>query len=153
MRTYKRNPNKTPSKQAIARRNSPQRLAKEKAYKLAFRAAHPHRVWAINTIAGHRKRGYDVSGLCYPALEKKAQAVGVCRYCHRTLVWNHSHEGGAQAPLSPTMDRINNELVLTLDNIQIICSQCNTTKGARTHTEFVHYLTDTINNINNELHG
>ena len=48
---------------------------------------------------------------------------------------------------TPTLDRINNNGVLTLKNTQIICMQCNTTKGSRTMKEFISYCAMVANKL------
>jgi hypothetical protein len=40
---------------------------------------------------------------------------------------------------SPSVDRLSNSDILTVNNIQIICRRCNTTKLDRTMEEFVDY--------------
>jgi hypothetical protein len=42
----------------------------------------------------------------------------------------------------PILDRINNETVLRLDNVEIICWKCNSTKLNRTKEEFYEYCRD-----------
>ena len=49
-------------------------------------------------------------------------------------------------PNSPTLDRINNENVITNENIWIICSRCNATKLDRTLSEFIDYCQYIIDN-------
>jgi 5-methylcytosine-specific restriction endonuclease McrA len=58
-----------------------------------------------------------------------------CRYCGRIM-----EPGKGLKPRAKTLDRINNERILTKDNIQFICHQCNRTKGDRTHVQFLAYM-------------
>lgn len=59
-----------------------------------------------------------------------------CRYCGREM------QPGLIGiePTSKSIDRIDNGDTLTKDNIQYICHQCNATKGAHSHDEYIAYL-------------
>ena len=58
--------------------------------------------------------------------------------CDEPLDWEY---GTGRNDNSPTLDRVNNENILTLDNTWIICSRCNATKHNRTMKEFINYCT------------
>lgn len=50
---------------------------------------------------------------------------------------------------SPSLDRINNEISISLDNSWIICNSCNRTKSNRTLKEFKEYMQNAIVNLQN----
>lgn len=60
----------------------------------------------------------------------------VCPICDVLLDWSRK---GKTNRKSPTIDRINGDKTLRMDNILIICYMCNSTKQERTMTEFVTY--------------
>lgn len=45
---------------------------------------------------------------------------------------------------SPTLDRLNNEDFINLDNIQILCCQCNNFKRDRTIPELIEWCKKAI---------
>jgi hypothetical protein len=45
---------------------------------------------------------------------------------------------------SPSLDRINNEKILTKENCWIICQRCNTTKSDRSMNDFIEYCNTVI---------
>lgn len=61
-----------------------------------------------------------------------------CYICGRRLNWQLGNKGKGK-PDSPTLDRLNNENVLTRDNVVILCYSCNATKRDRSLLEFVEY--------------
>ena len=66
------------------------------------------------------------------------KATTHCPYCGVELDWQRGlGKGGRDS--SPSLDRINNEKELRLDNIEIICHRCNSTKYNRTKKEFIDY--------------
>jgi 5-methylcytosine-specific restriction endonuclease McrA len=93
-------------------------------------------------VKAHEKLGMKVEVTVDEALEVLTKTNGICRYCGRTMVRGK----GKMHNLSPSLDRINNEMVLTKDNIQFICKECNTTKGDRPHSDFIAYLKQIVAN-------
>jgi 5-methylcytosine-specific restriction endonuclease McrA len=59
----------------------------------------------------------------------------ICGICGCTLNW----KAGKKIPLpeGPTLDRINNEEIMTLENVQIICHACNRAKGKTPMDEYM----------------
>lgn len=87
------------------------------------------------SLSGHARKGYSIE----ITVEEAAQIyknTTHCRYCGNEMV----RDAEEYNPLSPSLDRINNETTLTRDNVQYICRGCNATKGAHTHKEFLAYL-------------
>jgi signal recognition particle subunit SEC65 len=95
----------------------------------------PQKSWAKRTIYNHRRRGFQVD-LTIESLENIAKHIINCPICGVKLTWNN---GSGQHQSSPTLDRVNNELYLNQNNIQILCRYCNVTKSSRTMKEFVEY--------------
>ena len=54
------------------------------------------------------------------------------------LDWQLGNKGKWK-PSSPTLDRLNNEIVMTKENVAIVCYVCNATKRDRTFKQFVDY--------------
>ena len=103
----------------------------------AWQAATPHRQWAIGTVRSHRQKGFDVR-ISIPELTARAEGTSSCPICLGPLVFGPKATGRC-GPTSPSLDRKDNEQVMTMENTQIICMPCNTTKGPRTMAEFVAY--------------
>jgi 5-methylcytosine-specific restriction endonuclease McrA len=106
-----------------------------RTYHTKQRAEKSFRYWAQRRLKSHRHCGYETK-LSITELTKFAENAQVCAICERPLDWFGTKRLGG---LSPTLDRTNNENILTLNNIQIICFECNVTKGKRTMREFVNY--------------
>ena len=103
-----------------------------------WQANNPERRWAIATLNFHRYRGFEVN-ITIDALTDLAKNTETCLLCGCELNWSVGAKNGHAQSNSPTLDRINNEDVLTSDNVQIICHRCNTTKQNRSMKEFVEY--------------
>lgn len=88
------------------------------------------------TLYNHKVAGYDVQVTVDEVIEVYNR-TNECRYCGRTMV--HSTGRGSHSPTSPSLDRMDNGMVITKDNIQYICKECNTRKGNRTHEEYIAY--------------
>ena len=98
------------------------------------RLTNPHKRWAQLTISNHRTSGYIVN-INRSELELIAEDTNVCQLCGQKLNWNNTKT----SKNSPSLDRIDNENYLDINNIQIICHRCNVTKGSRTMNEFILY--------------
>jgi hypothetical protein len=109
-----------------------------RAAAIRWHSKNPLRSWANQTIKNHRKKGFDVQFTNLELVEV-AKSSAHCHYCEIELRWDRNVPGQKPAHNVPTLERINNEQHLDLDNIAIICLRCNTTKGPRTMSEFVTY--------------
>jgi hypothetical protein len=87
-----------------------------------------------STLKNHELK-YDVQVTLEEALELY-QSTKTCRYCGKEMK-RGDRKGQMQGP---SLDRIDNEHVLTKNNIQFICKTCNLTKSARTHDEFMAFM-------------
>lgn len=108
-----------------------------------------HRVWAQKTIYEHKRNGYIVN-ISTDELELLSKNTKHCKYCGCKLNYNYGTKGKTISN-SPSMDRINNEKEINITNIQIICHNCNSTKRARTHREFVKYCLMIVKNFGGEI--
>jgi len=123
------------------RKNNPEKSAecnrrwhRENKDKL-FRYKNPYRIWVITTLSNHRKKGCKIN-ISTDDLEKLAKTTKKCIYCNKKLIFQY---GKGLNRNTPSLDRINNGNEINLNNIQIICHECNSTKRGRTHKEFVEY--------------
>lgn len=97
----------------------------------------PHRQWAQNSIATHKRRGFDIR-ITWKRLEEIAKATTRCLLCGVELNWGPKKCGHLILE-SPTLDRINNEDYISEDNTMIVCWRCNSSKQSRTLKEFIDY--------------
>jgi hypothetical protein len=91
--------------------------------------------WCKGTIASHNARGFEIA-FTREQLQEHVMKIDKCVYCKRTLDWSSATR---LSPLTPSLDRIDLKNKITLYNIDIICHQCNATKGSRTKGEFIKY--------------
>ena len=116
------------------------------------RAEKPREYWAYSTMCGHRRRG------CTVFIERKqlielAYKTDKCMICGIDLDWDSIGKGGVPQKNSPSLDRVNCDKILVLNNIQIVCNLCNLTKNSRTMDEFISYcklVTDRYTNKENK---
>ena len=92
------------------------------------------RTWATSRIFNKKYLGMDIK-FSIEWLAGKARNTTHCELCGHELDYNAGKDYSCYASL----DRINNEIVLTEDNVWIVCYRCNTTKSNRTLTEFIDY--------------
>lgn len=92
---------------------------------------------AIGTIQSHRRRGNKML-ITVEWLEKLAHKTEECPICKVKLAWNEKINN-SQLTNSPSLDRLNNGNTLSKNNVWIICTVCNITKGARTMKQFIRY--------------
>ena len=72
-------------------------------------------------------------------LETIALKVDNCHFCGCFLDWR-LHKGKRPESNYPTLDRINNDKILSLENVEIICYRCNLAKGSLAKSEFLEYI-------------
>jgi len=94
------------------------------------------RRWTSYTLSSHKQRGYEIQ-IDLDEMYAKALLSFNCTICNCELDWNKGKEKFQEN--SPTLDRVDNENVLRLDNIQIICHRCNRMKGTMALAEFIGY--------------
>lgn len=116
---------------------------KNKKLNNEWKIKNPIRSWALRTINGHKKKNYiiniTVDQLCEIAIK-----TNNCPICSVDLDWRPFKGTNHSIYNSPTLDRINNEKILNLSNVWIICNQCNMGKGARTLREYIDHCHNVI---------
>jgi hypothetical protein len=95
-------------------------------------------VWSYMSLYHHARKGYEIN-VTPSDLEGIANITEVCYICGIILDWSYGPKKGILNDNSPTLDRVNNEEELNIDNIKIICYKCNRTKSDRTMNEFIEY--------------
>lgn len=101
---------------------------------LYCKTCRPFNKWAHTRIAHKKGLGIKIN-FSAKWLTKKAHDTTHCELCGKELVYNAE---GSYANFA-SLDRINNDEILTEDNTWIVCYQCNTTKSNRTLEEFLDY--------------
>jgi len=107
--------------------------------------ADARRSWVITCLSNHRRKNKYSIQLSYKELLDFVCNVDTCSFCNVSLLWEKKDGNKVLNDRSPTLDRIDNENIITKDNIQIICFRCNRTKGNRTMDEFVKYCQNIVN--------
>lgn len=105
-------------------------------YRKSYRDNNPVLCWCIDTVHSHKTKH---TVLFSPKeLYEKAQHTTTCPLCGCKLLYGYAKKRKLRMN-SPSLDRINNDEVLTLTNTMIMCYDCNSTKRARTLDEFINY--------------
>lgn len=110
--------------------------SKYKTNRDRWQSENPKKVWCSSTICGHKKK--FVVTVTTSELYELVKNKTTCDICGCKLDWSRGVKKHIRLN-SPTLDRINNEQILTQQNIQILCSQCNVMKGNRPMNEFIAY--------------
>jgi 5-methylcytosine-specific restriction endonuclease McrA len=105
-----------------------------------WRRNNPIRHWASSTLRDHKRRGY-VAKVAMSEIAAIAERSPTCFYCGIEL--DYSPNKGVARFNSPTMDRRDNQLEFTANDVNIICVRCNASKSDRTHAEYILYLKNT----------
>ena len=108
----------------------------ENKVRRAHTKKHPYRAWAISTIQHHKQKKLEVT-FNYMDLTELARESDRCNICHCELDWT-PHKGRT-FDNTPSLDRVDNAAIVTMENIQIVCHLCNTTKNKRTMSQFIEY--------------
>lgn len=96
----------------------------------------PKRTWCITTLSNHKTSGYKIK-ITLDELYDYVQDKDYCLICGKELDWSYGDKGRCHKHNSPTLDRMNNESYITLDNIQILCRDCNVSKSDKTIEELL----------------
>lgn len=91
------------------------------------------RRWASASIISHKNGGYDVQF----TMEELYEAVKTGRHCHLCGIELDFTFGVGLKINSPTVDRVHNGHVMNIQNVEILCHQCNTAKGRYPVSEFI----------------
>lgn len=122
------------------------KIPKEHTRKVSLQWANknPLRKWMHGTLSQHKRLGFIVNFSNDEFLKWLERQPKKCNYCGAELNFTHGTKDGKVIKTSPTLDRINNETVLTLENIQLLCHSCNATKQDRGHDEFINYCNELV---------
>ena len=93
-----------------------------------LRISDPKGFWARGTIKGHNSIGRPCN---FTAEQLIPLIPNTCDICGIVFIWDNV---GVKRT-SPTLDRINNDTIVTLENIQFLCHKCNSMKQECTQLE------------------
>ena len=93
------------------------------------------KIWCANTIYNHSKRGHIIE-ITKDELFEMSKHSAMCPICGTELRWT---QGNGYTYDSPTLDRIDNESILSIENIWIICTTCNNHKSNKPFNKFIEY--------------
>jgi len=112
------------------------KLQATQRYQQKLLEKNPELLWARKTYNSHARRKLTILMTIKEnaELRKKTKA---CIYCGSML--NYRSTRDTPRNNTPSLDRINNEKILTKENCRIICHLCNTIKNDMTHDEFIEY--------------
>lgn len=100
--------------------------------------------WSRATTHSHFRKGHSVNftpeQLCEFVKDKNT-----CDFCECDLLW--ANKTGKPQQNSPSLENINLNVNINLDNIAIICRRCNTTKSNRTLKEYIEYINKILPNL------
>jgi 5-methylcytosine-specific restriction endonuclease McrA len=99
---------------------------------------------ATKTLSSHKKRGCKIM-VTIDEIENMFNASMHCPICGLEYSENDDN-----IYASKSLDRINNELEIRIDNTWIICYRCNTSKGTFSTNEFIEYC-KRITKLNGEV--
>ena len=105
------------------------------AHKKYLRNKSPHLTRAKSSYYSHKQRGMILQ-LTISDIEEKFLSTKYCPICGKEMIIEY---GNGHNRLSPSLDRINNDSILTKDNTWIICNRCNTMKADLSMYEYVEY--------------
>ncbi len=108
-----------------------------KNYEREYARTRPKRRWTHASLAGHRRRGFQVL-ITSQELYELASKTDACFICGRQLDWQLGNKGNWKQN-SPTLDRLDNQSVVTKESVAILCYMCNATKRDRSLKQFVEY--------------
>lgn len=101
------------------------------------RAKNPRRFWASVTLSLHREKFTVLISL--EELCRLAEQINTCYICDTELDWSSGNKGGKAQVNSPSLDRVGNEKIMTLDNVKISCYRCNNSKRESSLSDFIDY--------------
>lgn len=102
-----------------------------------FAIENPKLLWARQTINRHKRSKFDVQFTSEELLEF-IKDKETCAICEDTLDWMQRNGNGKHLKRA-SLDRIANEKVMNLNNIQILCLRCNRAKQTMAMQEFIDY--------------
>lgn len=109
-------------------------LTHKRESQIQWKISNPKRYWCNKTINHHKDSGFNIN-ITTDELLEYITSIDTCELCGKQLSFFNKKTSND----SPSLDRIDNEQFISIKNIQLLCHQCNTSKGARTQNEFEEY--------------
>jgi len=118
------------------RSSNPKRVSKSRRI---LRLNTPHQLnWATDAYRQHAKKGLKLN-FTIKNLYEKALRTKICIYCNKELDWSSGKK--ILQRLSASFDNKDMKQELNIEDVDIICVDCNSCKQDRTFQEFVDYCT------------
>jgi hypothetical protein len=146
-REYQKKYNKTPKAKGFRKKYRESEKFREARRK---RECKSKKYWVQRTIYNHKKQGHIVEFKAEDLL-KMVENIDLCSLCGRKLDWKR-YEGKITYSNRPTLDRLNNENIMTLDTVQIICLKCNSMKFNCTIPELIAWAHKVIDKYENSTY-
>ena len=115
-------------------RNTPERIEGRRKAEVIRNNNNPHKKWTTSSYNHHKTRKGFTMIITKGELYEMAVNTTHCYYCGCKLKWER--ENGIQLN-SPSLDRTNNDIILTKNNCKIICHSCNFGKSKGTPEEYI----------------
>jgi len=116
--------------------------------------------WRLNNINRHKAsqslKNHRLNGnITEITIDELTKLYDDAKYCPICGVKLKSNDNGKTHPIrtSPSIDRIDNEKTLTVNNVWILCHKCNSTKLDRTMKEFYDYCKGVTEKFKSEFEG
>lgn len=97
--------------------------------------------WSYMTLWSHKKKGFIVN-ITREELYNHVSKINNCEICNKELTFGG---GCGFKSTSATLDRKDNENELNINNVQVLCRKCNSTKLDRSMSEFIEYCQFIVN--------
>ncbi len=110
---------------------------KRNVAKRDYHLKHPHKVWSQRSFAAHKRKNHTLL-FTTDDLEELAKSTSKCSICGKKFNWYEINKKTVNGD-SPTLDRINNETVLVLEDVWIVCMRCNVMKNSMPFDEFIRF--------------
>lgn len=95
----------------------------------------PYLYWARSSINHHKRQNSEI---CFSAedLAEFSKNKISCPWCKIELSWGSNTLMNS----TPSLENLNLKKVLQLDDIEIVCFKCNTSKSDRTLSDYIEYI-------------
>jgi len=100
--------------------------------------------WSKRTITAHRINGHRVD-IIPEDLSNFADTIDKCQFCGIELLWKN--DKGIFQQNSPTLENLDLNHTLTMENCVIICHKCNKTKSDTTLDSYIKLLETILPNL------
>jgi len=79
-----------------------------------YNSKNPIRTWCINTLSNHKTNGYIIN-ITLDELDEYVRHTNYCYICGKELDWSTGKKHSKHN--SPSLDRLNNDMFISKDNI------------------------------------